>query len=289
MADEQQRARPLDELRFEQLERLEIEIVGRLVEHQHVGRPREQPRQQQPVALAARQRLAPASARARAETGSRAGSRARGACWPFDGHGVVAVADRVDHRPLGIELLALLVVVGDLHVRAAPHLARVGLQLAEQQPQQRRLAGAVRPDQADAIAAHDARREVARRPRVRRTPCVTPLGFEHHLARRLGAARSAAAPCPAARAAPRAPRASPSARVTRPSSRVRRALMPWRSHTSSSASLLSNFSCCDRFVGEPLLLLAQERRVVAGPRRQPAAIELDDPRREPLRGTRGRG
>ena len=57
VAHEQQRARPVDQLRFEQLERLEVEVVGRLVEHQHVGRPREQARQQQPVALAARQRL----------------------------------------------------------------------------------------------------------------------------------------------------------------------------------------------------------------------------------------
>ena len=38
----------------------------------------------------------------------------------------------------------------------------------------------------------------------------------------------------------------------------------------------------DRLVGEPLVLLAEERRVVARPRRQPAAIELDDARREPL-------
>ena len=35
-----------------------------------------------------------------------------------DGDGVVAVADRVEHRALGIELLALLIVVGDLHVGA---------------------------------------------------------------------------------------------------------------------------------------------------------------------------
>ena len=53
VADEQERARPVDQHRLEQLERLDVEIVGRLVEHQHVRRPREQPRQQQPVALAA--------------------------------------------------------------------------------------------------------------------------------------------------------------------------------------------------------------------------------------------
>ena len=77
------------------------------------------------------------------------------------GHGVVALAHRVEHSPLGIELLALLVVVRDLHVRAATHLAGVRRELAEQQPQQRRLARAVGTDEADAIAAHDPGREVA--------------------------------------------------------------------------------------------------------------------------------
>ena len=47
----------LDELFLEQLERLDIQVVGRLVEDQHVRRTREETRQQQAVALAARQRL----------------------------------------------------------------------------------------------------------------------------------------------------------------------------------------------------------------------------------------
>ena len=38
----------------------------------------------------------------------------------------------------------------------------------------------------------------------------------------------------------------------------------------------------DGLVREPLLLLSQERRVVARPRRQRAAIDLDDPGRQPL-------
>jgi hypothetical protein len=41
---------------LQQVERLEIEIVGRLVEHQQVRRPGEFAREQQPRALAARQR-----------------------------------------------------------------------------------------------------------------------------------------------------------------------------------------------------------------------------------------
>src|SRR5439155_19657533 len=54
--DEKQRAGPFDELFFDELQRLEIEIVGRLVEHEDVRGPREQPREQQAVPLAARQR-----------------------------------------------------------------------------------------------------------------------------------------------------------------------------------------------------------------------------------------
>ena len=54
---EQQRARPLDELLLEQFQCVEIEVVGRLVEHQDVSRPREEPSEQQTVPLAAGQRL----------------------------------------------------------------------------------------------------------------------------------------------------------------------------------------------------------------------------------------
>ena len=57
VADHQQRAGPIHELRFQQLERLEVQIVGGLVQHQNVGGPGQQPCQQQPVALAAGQRL----------------------------------------------------------------------------------------------------------------------------------------------------------------------------------------------------------------------------------------
>jgi hypothetical protein len=69
---------------------------------------------------------------------------------------IVSLADDVEDRHLRIELLALLIVVGDPHVRALPDLAGVGLQFPNQHPQQRRLARAILADQADAIAAHDA-------------------------------------------------------------------------------------------------------------------------------------
>src|SRR5207247_11200098 len=76
------------------------------------------------------------------------------------GDGVVAVANRVDDRSLGIELLPLLIEICDLHVGAALDTARIRRQLPDEQAQQRRLTGAVRPDEADSIAADDARREI---------------------------------------------------------------------------------------------------------------------------------
>src|SRR4051812_1047890 len=97
-----------------------------------------------------------------------------------DGH-AVAVGDAFDHRALGVELRALLIEVRDLQPGAAPDLALVRLDLPYQQPQQRALAGAVRPDQADAIAAHDPRREIADDADVA-VRTADAIRLEHHLA-----------------------------------------------------------------------------------------------------------
>ena len=58
--------------------------------------------------------------------------------------------------------------------------------------------------------------------------------------------------------------------------------MPWRSHASSSASLLSNFACCVASLASHSSFLRRKVCVVARPRGEAAAIELDDPRRELL-------
>ena len=54
MADEEHRAFVLLQQVFQQLQRVDVQVVGGLVQHQHVGRARKQPRQQQAVALATR-------------------------------------------------------------------------------------------------------------------------------------------------------------------------------------------------------------------------------------------
>ena len=76
-------------------------------------------------------------------------------------HIIGARRDDVDQRRLRIELAAELVEVGDFDLGALTDLARVGLQFAEDQAQQRRLAGAVGTDQANLVAAHQAGREIA--------------------------------------------------------------------------------------------------------------------------------
>ena len=57
VADQQDRPLILDQQAFEQLQRLDVEVVGRLVQDQHVRRPGEQLGQQEPAPLAAGEEL----------------------------------------------------------------------------------------------------------------------------------------------------------------------------------------------------------------------------------------
>jgi hypothetical protein len=148
----------------------------------------------------------------------------------------------VPRRPFRIELLALLIVVRDLHVRSSPHLPASDPSSPSINFNSVVLPEPFTPNQADAIAAHDACREVANhRPAVERlreafslehdlSAPVTHLGLEPHRAH--------------LRAASRTLLAHGQQRRTRPSFLVRRALIPCRSHASSSASFLSNFASC---------------------------------------------
>src|ERR1700733_8658391 len=74
---------------------------------------------------------------------------------------VVAAADVLHHRFFEIELHAFLVVVGDLEPATAVYPPVLDRDFPQQRLDQRALAHAVRTDQSDAIAAHDAPGEVA--------------------------------------------------------------------------------------------------------------------------------
>ena len=74
---------------------------------------------------------------------------ARGHLELADGEDVGAAGDVLPHRLVALERVARLVDVGHLHRRPDRDLAAVGLFLAGDHAEQRRLAGAVRADDAD--------------------------------------------------------------------------------------------------------------------------------------------
>ena len=57
MAHQKQGARISLQQHFKQLQCFYIQVVGRLIQNEHIGRAGEQPRKQEPVSLAARQRF----------------------------------------------------------------------------------------------------------------------------------------------------------------------------------------------------------------------------------------
>ena len=113
MADHDQRAGPVVEEVLERPQRVEVEVVGGLVEQQHVGRLAQHEHQLQPAALAARQQpdRAPTGRRCRtrsARAARRRSSRAGGSGRPPP-RAPAASSGQVD---------APLVVVADPHGRA---------------------------------------------------------------------------------------------------------------------------------------------------------------------------
>ncbi len=80
---------------------------------------------------------------------------------------------------------AALVEPGEFDVGAEADLAGIGLQFAGQQLDQRGLAGAIGADDADAVAADDARREIVDDDALAEA-LADVLGLDHHLARDVG-------------------------------------------------------------------------------------------------------
>ncbi len=158
MAHQQQGAVEVQQALLEQFQGLQVEIVGRLVHHQQVEGTGEQARQQQAVALAARQcphRLA--CPRRREQEIGEIGDHVLLA--PVDHHLVAAAGDVVLHRAVQVELLAQLVEIGDLQAGAQAYLPAVGLQATKHQLEQGALAATVGTDDAHPVATQDSRAE----------------------------------------------------------------------------------------------------------------------------------
>ena len=132
MADQQYGSSVVDDQFFEQVERVGVEVVGRFVEHQQVGRAREQACQQQAIALAAGQRAyrLACAIRRKQEVLQITQHMARLA---VDGDGFAALADVLLHGFIFIERRAVLVKIGHLQIGADSEGAARRCELAQQQ------------------------------------------------------------------------------------------------------------------------------------------------------------
>ena len=154
MAHDEDGARVGEDRVLEEVERLGVEVVRRLVEHEHVARTREEAGEEEAGALAAREvlhRLTDAIG-LEEEVGE---IRHHVTALPLELDDVRAVRHALHDRLVGVEGGVQGVEPDRGEVRAAADGAGERRQLAQQRPQERRLPAAVRPHEADAVAAHD--------------------------------------------------------------------------------------------------------------------------------------
>src|SRR5712692_3856769 len=88
--------------------------------------------------------------------------------------------DALPERSFRVKLLAALIEIGHRQPGAVAHAAGIGLQFAEHEAQERGFANAVRPDQANAVAAHDTGREATHH-HLRTESFRNRVEFKHHL------------------------------------------------------------------------------------------------------------
>src|SRR6266550_699812 len=155
---------------FESAQCIDVEIVGRLVEQQHVGAGFEHLRQMHAVALAARQRadLLLLVGALEIERGAIA-ARIDLALAKQDQ--LVAAGDFLPHALLAVEGVARLVDIAEVHAVADRDGAVVRCLLLGDHPEQRGLAGAVRADHADNAARRQLECQI-----VDQKPVAKPLG-----------------------------------------------------------------------------------------------------------------
>src|SRR5262249_31456172 len=136
MADQDHRALVVAEHLFEHVEGFEIEIVGRLVQHQQVRPLRQRPRQHQPAALATGERL---ERRAPLLAGEQKFLHvADDMPWLAADHDVIPAPAGQCFRKArsGIEAFAMLIERGHLDIGAEPDAAAIGLICSGQQVDQ---------------------------------------------------------------------------------------------------------------------------------------------------------
>jgi hypothetical protein len=144
---------------FQRAERFGVEVVGRFVEQQHVAAVLQHLGEVHAVALAARQVADLLLLVAAAEVERRAiGAAVHLVLAELDHLG--AAGNFLPDGLVRIERVAALVDIAHLHGLADADRAGIGLFLAGEHLEQRRLAGAVRADDADDAARRQLERQV---------------------------------------------------------------------------------------------------------------------------------
>ena len=145
---------------LKQLEGVDIQVIGGLIQNQHVGRTGKQARQQQTIALATGQGT---HGRRRTRRGKKEITKVAlhmlaliSNAYPF-----AARADEVFQGRVQIQRVAQLVEVGDFQVGPLPQFASFGYQFAQDEFEQGGFADAVVSNQSNLVAAQNRGAEIA--------------------------------------------------------------------------------------------------------------------------------
>ena len=161
VGDDDERARPAVEQVLERGQRVDVEVVRRLVEQQDVRALHQQPHELEPAALAAGE-VAHRRPRAVAAEAEAVAQQRGGDLLPVAERRLAADGlERLEHAQVAGDLRRVLGQQREPHRGAALDRARVRRQLPGEQPQQRRLARAVDADERRAVARTEPPGEVA--------------------------------------------------------------------------------------------------------------------------------
>src|SRR5436309_2266786 len=275
VTDHHHAAGELEQRLLERPQRVHVEVVGRLVEQQHVGAAPEHAGEVDAVPLAARQILHALLLVGALEV-------ERGHVGPgfaaalAELERVAAVRDRLPYVRLAGQRVTALVHVTEPHGLADAQGARVRLLLPNDDPEQGGLPGAVRADHADDPAGRELEREVVEQ-HVLAVGLAQAFGLDRELAE------------------PRARRDVDLHRLREPlgllsdhplvggKPRLALGLAGARGHAHPLELALEGALARARLLlldRQALALLVEPRRVVAFPRDPGTAVELEDPARD---------
>ena len=154
VGNEEQGLIPADQQFLEQLERFGIQIIGRLVEHQHIGRLQKQTGEQQAVAFASgEQPRRHAHAVGAEEEITQVAVDV--AVAPLEMHRLRDAGHVLRHRLVQIDLIPQLIQIHDLQIGPRGHLPGLRGELPQQQFEQGGLAAPVRTQNPDLVPAEN--------------------------------------------------------------------------------------------------------------------------------------